>query len=87
MHKLLTRVLTSFETVLSSLVWIFTYSYDGPLHNYTLEPIKRMLDHQKDPTQLRSLLVSFRSNKLREISFVQKAVCPSSYHPSNLSKI
>ena len=71
---LATLAVSAFKTCVVGLCVLFTCSYNGPLHNYTLKPVQLLLDHQEDHTLLRTLLVKFRTNKEREITFVQKAV-------------
>lgn len=73
----MSSALTSFRM---GLIVLCIWSYNGPLHNYTLEPVQLLLDHQDDHVQLRVLLVKFRTNKEREMTFVQKAVSITHLH-------
>lgn len=57
-----------------------TFTYTGPLHHYTLEPINNIAMNQDDLPHLPTLLYDFRLRKEEELQFVQRAVnYPSSF--------
>jgi hypothetical protein len=53
---------------------VLTFSYHGPLHHYTVYPIKQLVQHQNDSERIKTGLQSFKTYKLEELEFVKKAV-------------
>lgn len=62
--------------VLKYFLLLFTWTYNGPLKYYTLEPIESIAiaSHQRDEITIRALLAEFRRRKEQELHFVQRAV-------------
>jgi hypothetical protein len=62
--------------VLSFVLSLFTWTYNGPLNYYTLEPIAdiAVASHKRDEAKTRTLLAEFRCRKEYELHFVQRAV-------------
>ena len=62
--------------VLNFLLSLFTWTYKGSLHYYTLEPIRDILvaSDKGDDVKTRSVLAEFRRRKEYELHFVQRAV-------------
>ena len=67
----------SYLTLLRSITLrIVAFSYYGPLHHYTIEPIERLKRDQANMQHVKKLLRQFKSQKREELEFVKKAVGP-----------
>ena len=60
-------------------IHLFTFFYYGPLHHYTIGPVKEFEHDQADLQRVRKLLCRFKSQKEQELEFVKKAVSLSNY--------
>ena len=53
---------------------VATFTYYGALHHYTIEPIEALTRDQASMKRVKKLLRHFKTQKIEEIQFVQKAV-------------
>src|SRR5215469_741935 len=70
----------------SIMLFLVTFTYYGPLHHYTIDPIEALARHQADIKHVRDLLRYFKSQKREELALVKKAVSFGNSH-SKLSLI
>lgn len=83
---------TVVEWLLHPIILILTFPYAGPLHDWTIEPMRNIaLEQNKENRENRNvqpLLKKFRELKEQESSFIKKAVRNfSAYEPYTLVKV
>ena len=67
--------------LLDHVILILTFSYNGPLHDWTVDPMKRIAEeHEQGLKDIRPLLKKFKELKEAEGSFIRKAVRNFSEH-------
>jgi hypothetical protein len=63
------------------VILIFTWTYSGSLHHYTLDPICTIENNLGDAPLVVELILKFRKLKEYELHFVQRAA----RHPSTFA--
>jgi hypothetical protein len=53
---------------------LLTWNYAGSLNHYTIEPISKIEENQRNVAGLPSLIYEFKIRKEQELQFVQRAV-------------